>query len=232
MTDYSRAKKLHPNLKVRNAKALIAEIRRAEPSPGFFTHPPARKKNGDPVRPHMLRTDGKLMRSGEKYPIYFDMCQWFRELDSNQKGDDSVCGTVAGFAFVLKNRQDAKRGKRPRVASVPAFTKRAAHSDSGVWGTMVGALEEFLGVDAATATMMSSIYGARRRCVDDSNDDVEPRHAVAMLEHFLETGEVDWNRAMGRKRDGRLTNAEWLKRCEAVRIMEALKEEARGLKAA
>ena len=232
MADYSKAKKLHPNLKVRNAKALIAEIRRAEWSPGSGALPPARTGDGSPLREPIMRMDGSLTVSGGggKYPIYFDMCEWLQTVESNQHDDDSVCGTaacIAGFAYVLTFRQEAIRGI-PHDATIAIFRKwRREMNGHWVYG-MVMILAKFLGVDYATAKRMSSLNDDMgfTTCIDDSDSDVEPRHAVAMLEHFLETGKVDWNRAMGRQADGALTRAEDRRRHRARDALRMRIEEA------
>ena len=233
--DYSKAKKLHPNLKVRNAKALIAEIRRAEPSPGAFTLPPI-KVNGKPALESMLKMDGRLGNTEERYPVYFDMSKWIRAVESNhfwiRADEDSVCGTaacIAGFAHLLGIREMAKKGARPKHATMAGFRSwMCRQSGESTWTRMVNTLAEFLGVDHETADRMSSVS----RLHGDRNADVEPRHAALLLEIFLKTGHVEWGKAMGRNPDGTLTVAERAKRSELHDFVKNRMWEARRLEAA
>ena len=218
--DYSKAKKLHPKLNVRSAKRLIAAIRGSERSPGSFRILPV-KSGGRPATPSMLRTDGSLAKSGGNYPIYFDMDKWMSVVESKRPRDGSgsgACGTaacIAGFAYVLR----AQEGKKPRHATMAGFRSWTSRTRGvAVWSSMVKALADYLGVDAKTAERMASV-SLSARGLDDSNRDVEPRHAVRMLESFLETGEVEWSRAMGRKKDGTLTVAELKKRRTTAKSM-------------
>ena len=228
---YSKAKKLHPNLKVRNAKRLIEAIRKSEPSPDHFTMPPA-ESGGKIVRRFMLRTDGSLTRSGDRLHIYFDMTFWInavrasatpppgiakKELFYEGESHEPVCGTaacIAGFAYILQARDAAKKGTRAKYRTMAAIEKMTRGEDHEKFRIdMLGALENFLGVDQPTALRMSDLT-PQVHGLDESgwghdyNSNVEPRHAARMLEIFLETGFVEWKKAMGRKLDGALTRAE------------------------
>ena len=69
--------------------------------------------------------------------------------------------------------------------------------------TATESMERYIGCSLETVMSMAS---ANVR--GDSNANVRPRHAIAMLEWFLKTGVVSWNRAMGRDRSGSMTRQE------------------------
>ena len=201
--DCSKAKRMHPNLNVDNAKALIEAIGGSEPSPG----------------------DGALPPQRSRHPMFFDMTKWFNLVKSNRP-DDPICGTaacIAGFAYALSLK--AERDGRPGSA---------AHIVQRPVGTMT--LADFLGVEYATAREMASIQhlvSERSHGFDfDVDSDVEPRHAARMLEIFLETGHVEWRRAMGRNPDGSMTEAEENRRRMTGEALRMRIEEGHGEAAA
>ena len=131
--DYSKAKKLHPNLKAGNVRRLIKAIRESEPRPGNYTMPPA-ESGGKPVRMSMMRMDGSLSRTGGKYPIYFGMADWIVPVragavpgrDWQGMNGEAVCGTaacIAGFAYTIRARDAARKGTRLKHATLASFGK-------------------------------------------------------------------------------------------------------------
>ena len=125
--------------------------------------------------------------------------------------NDPACGTaacIAGFAGALT----ARGRMEDDVVHLLDAAVRTGHG----WNYV---LAGFLGVDALTARSMVSVdagWGI-------GNGRVRPRHAVRLLDTFLETGEVDWVKAMGRKRAGGRITSTAAERAMAKRDRAAVK---------
>ena len=205
--DYSKAKKKHPKLKVRNVKRLIAAIResdhlnlaraRAEKSPLKIG------KRGATCADASINMASDIGKS--RVPLVFDMSSWLdpapvaaqwcpRLADSPSFRNDPACGTaacIAGFAATLAPE------------SILRLVEEAIEIGSCFRWEIFFA--EFLGIDTWTAGRMTSVQEVPGGI---HNDQVRPRHAVRLLETFLRTGEVDWCKAMGMKKDGSVTKVE------------------------
>ena len=219
--DYSRAKTLHPNLKVGNVKRLIKAIResdhlvlakaKAEREPLKIGKRRAKCRDAEKIF-----STGDIGKSG--LPLVFSMENWMTaapvDPDSsciNYDLDEPACGTaacIAGFAGALMPE------------SKGFMVKEAIMSPIGEpWIEVLG---EFLGIDYHTAYRMTS---ADTGDAGVYNYHVKPRHAVRLLENFLKTGKVDWMKAMGVKKRGRWNYSST--KIEAA----ALRREARELEA-
>ena len=184
----------------------------------------------------MLRTDGSLSRTGGKYPIYFGHGQLDRPRACGSQSRERI-----GRGWTGKPSAEPPRASRASRTSLGAPGKAVGEGGSGrstrQWPASAhgqirrARLRE---IQSRACSNALAHYPGRRladRADDvrisapsstdfelpagndyDGNCDVEPRHAVRMLERFLKTGEVDWRRAMGRKADGSMTDAEWRKR--------------------
>ena len=180
-TDYTKLRKLHPKAKVGNIKSLIKMI---EDSGYWKTDllnaridPP--KVNGRRVTYSMASRsiNGARAMKKSRVPISFNMSTFGRVARDE---DGHVCGTAAcsaGFAVMLSARAARSKAALDRI-------------DDQSWEST---LADFMGIDAITADDMTAVGGP----CPESNGDVKPRHAVRLLEIFLETGEVDWARALG-----------------------------------
>ena len=205
--DYSKAKKLHPNLKVGNAKRLIAAIRKADSLELAL----AKAKKGPPKIGNQIffMHDVELYSATDmaesRLPLVFHMPTWMDAVAVNPAAwarapdrDMPTCGTtacIAGFAGSLMARG---RGLEDKARAQITFAVCTNHG----WNWV---LAEFLGIDEFTAERMSSAeFGevGERDCMAFRNENVRPRHAARLLEIFLKTGKVDWARAMGMKKVG------------------------------
>ena len=211
--DHSKAKKLHPKLKVRNVKKLIGAIREAdslELARARAAREPLKVGRRNAVcRDAVVRSVEDIGKS--KVPLVFFMATWI-----NPAPVDPVMGIVDP-----ESSRWAKARKEPTCGTAACIAGFAAAlmPDSAVprvnWAIRRGEgwdrlLAEFLGVDDWTAATMTNLGLSDRGC-GAVNREVQPRHAVRLLEIFLETGKVDWLRAMGRKRvprGAKITSAE------------------------
>ena len=201
--DYARAKKLHPKLKVRNVKRLIREIRRSAPvemARARAVREPLKVGRREAVcRDAYIGAADDIGKS--RVPLVFNMTNWMvpEPVERGLMGISlsrvtPTCGTaacIAGFAAALT----PKSGRF-------LVDKALRHCSHRTWERV---LADFIGVDEETADKMTGTDLAHMQVF---NSHVLPRHAVKLLEIFLETGKVDWARAMGRKKDGEVTKAE------------------------
>ena len=208
MADYSRLKARHPNAKVRNIKRLIAEIRKMESYE--LVREKARIK---PLKIGGRKVTGKMAKDSmgsvaslgkSRMPLVFCMGTW---MDSvlRECGEES-CGTaacIAGTAGALAARDFAgSKLENPDLQDdLQLVLERGDDLDQDRmqlhWTSV---LSGFLGVDRVTSERLSSVGVIRGSAWDDWDgcNRVEPRHAVKLLEKFLETGKIDWLHAMGR----------------------------------
>ena len=223
-TDYSKAKKLHPKLKVRNVKRLIAAIRKSEHLDLAMAKA---RKNPLKIRGQIACVSDATFYSAEsmadsRVPLVFHMPTWMdaAAVDPDRamrmpKVDSPVCGTaacIAGFAGDLMARGGALDSEAKRRVE---FAICVNHG----WNTI---LADFLGIDKKTAERMTSATVDGWANPGFGNEDVRPRHAVRLLEIFLETGMVDWLKAMGRSRGGNVTKVEKA----ALRVDEMMLKDA------
>ena len=221
--DYSKAKKLHPKLKVRNVKRLIAAIREADSLQ--LARAKAKREPLMVGNRAALCSDARIERAegigNRKVPLVFCMAAWMHPASTHERhvtrfgeihaysGSEPTCGTaacIAGFAGTLMPK-----------SWLPAVEKAVRSDDCHRWESI---LAEFIGVDERTADEMTSTNLSHAGIY---NHHVQPRHAVRLLENFLETGKVDWFKAMGRSDGlGGSTKAE----------MKALRRDAEALDAA
>ena len=167
-SDYTKLKKRHPKAKVRNIKRLIEAIRKSE-HVSCARNMPEFDEMKIPESKRYSSSDFSV--AGGSIPVAFDHSLWVESMYSR---GGHFCGTaacVAGFAYILQARGGDLPGRRSRGISK--------------------SLAAFIGVNHKTAMRIS------RGPAFSSNDRVWPRHAVALLENFLETGKVDWRHAFG-----------------------------------
>ena len=183
----------YPDFNMANARRLIAALRRAEPADVACERP--MEIGGSPLdRSSIL--DMAASAEGTHpgaAPLAYNQSTWGTIVYHpwGSRVPAHVCGTaacIAGFAWLMR---EADRGRDVSVEGLA--------SSNNEDNEMVCALAEFLGVGESAASRMSiNQCGAFRP---------HPRHAVAMIERFIETGRVDWQRAIGcvrverRKRD-------------------------------
>ena len=226
--DYSKAKKLHPKLKVGNVKRLIAAIRKADSLEMAMAKA---KKSPLKIGNHFVfMHDVELYSATDlaksKVPLVFHMPTWMDPVAANPADwlrrpdrDMPTCGTaacIAGFAGSLMARDRSLDDKARNIIGFAICT------NSG-WTRI---LAEFLGIDEFTAERLSSAEREDRHRMSFRNENVRPRHAARLLEIFLKTGKVDWARAMGMKKVGmefRMTVAE---KAMARKDMKALEDAA------
>ena len=226
---YAAVKKKHPNLKVRNAKKLIEAIRESDPVDLARARA---EKNPLKVNGRIVVCTDTMVESADeirksKFPLVFDMETWLgaAEVPNTEYRfayETASCGTaacIAGFAGALMMRG---RGKKSESDVRLVDRVAGAHGPNRGW---VLVLAEFLGIDPETARAMTT--------TDDSvalggvgDHDVRPRHAVRLLEIFLETGRVDWVNAMGRRRVGDECVATYEEKARARDDLDALRAAA------
>ena len=192
-TERVGAHKHHPNFNLKNARRLIAALQRSVPARIARERP--MEIGGSPVIPvdilHMAvdaeGTDPKGV------PLAYHQASWGSMVKDSLAPSNS-CGTaacIAGFAFLMLK---ADKGAKARVVDLVT-------GSVDVYKGKMDALAEFLGVSLFEARCMSTPH-----CEGVMP---QPRHAVAMLERFVETGEADWHSACGfverrrRRRDWR-----------------------------
>lgn len=224
--DHSKLKKLHPKAKVGNIKRLIKAIRESEHMHAAeakhlpFNECP--KINGREMTVSMTTVESAKKLSSNmnsNVPLVFNMCMWLepafiylRKCKRRKTGHRSQyqsCGTaacIAGFAGALMAKGNPGRNHCKIIDD--------AIGDKNYMSWSI-VLAEFMGIEASIAEKMTSVQDY---VPCDMNHIVRPRHAVKLLEKFLDTGKVDWMHAMGRRRNSRgiLTKAEM-----AMRIREA-----------
>lgn len=205
MTEYAMAMKKHPNLNVRNVKRLIERIRGSMPM---------RLRMASGVKHNVRYFD----LSSERNLLDFNMNRVLLEFDQSGYPFNfrhcGIAGCIAGFACVL-NEED-------RIAGMPKWLKffmgtnitmrKMQKRRKKEYRDEVFAMSRFMGIDIMTSMELFYYCGHSA----DTDRDVQPRHAAKLLERLLETGDVDWNHAMGRKKNGDLTKEE-----ERIRKREA-----------
>ena len=225
MTDYSKLKARFPNAKVGNIKRLIAAIRRSEGSDGAVAlwrawRDDARRDTASGpqrISRHCIDSRGATSRrirakadtnvSGRgSGRVGFSMNGWINIYESDH--ECGTCACIGGFAYLLGDGRDAE--------TPPASIKFDEH------------FADFIGIDYRTIKGWST---AKEICIpsDHRMSDVRPRHAVALLERFLETGVVEWDRAMGiNSRTGDPTNREMRERRREDRKIAAARRRIEG----
>ena len=203
-TERVGAHELHPNFNLKNARRLIAALRNAVPEmvarerPMEINGSPATKGDLLNLRVDIACAEGQ--DPPKRVPVAYAQGTWASALKDRANHMHS-CGTaacIAGFAWLLREKD------RGSEVTVSEFMKAGGTSLRKHPHAMEDVLAEFLGVSIGAAKRMS----AHTR-VFFLHHSPQPRHAVAMLEWFMETGEVDWWRASGfvergrRKRDWR-----------------------------
>ena len=224
--EYATAKKKHPNLKVRNVKRLIKAI--SESDPLDLARVKAAKKPLKVGKRKATCRDADVNSekgmANPRVPLVFFMAAWMSpapvddpddigyvspfRVDWPKMQNEPTCGTaacIAGFAGALS----------PKPARV-RLRKDLRHMGGRCWARL---LAEFLGIGTRTADRMVSVGNMGH--LEFYNRDVQPRHAVAMLENFLETGKVEWKKAMGRNSSGRRTAEELEAMCMDERALSA-----------
>ena len=222
--DYAAAKKRHPKLKVRNVRRLIRAIREADSLD--LARAKAERKPLKIGRRRAVCRDAEIESATDigrsKVPLVFFMGKWMSPAPVDARlavtciSGEPACGTaacIAGFAGAL-----TPESKRSLV-------------DEAIWSitgdNWIFVLAEFLGIDFHTATDMISTGG----CLGDAGVydwNVKPRHAVRLLENFLETGKVDWFKAMGVNRHSAWSHSITKAEMEARRMDEGALDAARA----
>jgi hypothetical protein len=145
----------------------------------------------------------------------FDLSRWLAVDDPEPLGfewaHDAYEGltTRAEIAKLVLTKQDASAGAHTcgTVGCIAGYAAVIALAEDGVGANQLvsDVAEDWLGLDhtrakalftpncyselfEATSTLVRANYVPEYRAV-------KPRHAVAVLEHLLATGEVDWRRA-------------------------------------
>ena len=221
---YAKLKERHPHANVRNIKRLIAVIKESDHwkvgrEKARIKQPKA--NGGDLMWSMAYKASGNVRALGEgNVPLLFDMTNWMQAMTTENMDitpedvdmwNGSVmdveslhsCGTaacIAGFAGALMARS--------RHTGMLEQALRFGHALH--WEAVIS---EFLGIGGTAVRQLVSVG----EC-PDHNCDVMPRHAVRLLETFLETGRVDWAKAMGWKR----YEFEWIltKKEQAARIRD------------
>ena len=200
-TERVGAHALHPNFKLKNARRLITALWRSVPARIARERPLL--VNGSHVDDrdiaHMeIDADGKRP---DRIPLAYDQETWGSAIVFRRDLKHS-CGTaacIAGFAWLLREADtDGGVTMTSFMEAVRARSDIRSDMDPRTCA-MENALAGFLGV---------SIDAARRMSACELNSQIQPRHAVAMLEDFIETGRVDWRRALGRT-EVRRTMRDW-----------------------
>ena len=215
---YAKLKKLHPNAKVRSIKRLIKAIGDSEiwEIEMIKAIQKPKKAGGEIVTRSLanqaIKSAAELGKAG--IPMAFDMTDYMTAPENPfihgvsdaplAKGGFRICPTcgtaacIAGFAGALAARSgtDPRSAEMRRLNGVLRNGQSATDSASSASWTQV--LADFMGIDGDVANKMISV----RHSSPDFNEDVKPRHAVKLLEKFLETGRVDWDHAMGRRKVG------------------------------
>ena len=180
--DCCRAKAKHPDLKPENVRRLIDAIRAAVPR-SLARQKPLFAEGGRPMdRDETMARNAVVDPAGldsESVRVCFSLSHWIDYVGARGFSRHS-CGTAAcisGFAHIML---EGDRGKSVRCGK-----------DLGQENALKS-LAEFVGVERPHALNMAMCR------TEDGNDEVQPRHAVALLERFLDTGEIDWMHAMGR----------------------------------
>ena len=200
--DCAKAKARHPGLKPENVRRLIDAIGASIPR-RLAQQKPLFAEGGRPMdRGETMSRNAVVDPAGlgpESIRVSFSLVHWIEYIGARGFSRHS-CGTAAcisGFAHIML-RGDS--GKSVRCGK-ELGQERALKS-----------LGEFIGVERKHAREMAMCR------TDDGNDAVQPRHAVALLERFLDTGEIEWRRAMGREKDwGRPGKTRLTEREEALR---------------
>ena len=187
--EYAEAMAENPNLNPRNVERLITAISQSDPIEIAQLKPMVR--DGKPVsrKAAMKRNVSMGMADPGRIPLVYDQSEWMGALD-DEYDRGHPCGTIAciaGFAFVM-TEQDAGRDTSAAVM----LKKISRRTPQNISDFMTLIFAKFIGVERHIANLMSSDdYLPFDKC------SAQPRHAVAMLEWFLETGKVDWRRARG-----------------------------------
>ena len=185
-TERVGAHELHPNFNLKNARRLIAALRES-------VHVSIARERPLVINgAHVAKTDLLDRRidvdgsNPDGVPLAYDQDQWADNVPARINWNHS-CGTaacIAGFAYILR---EADRGWAISAGDLLDNGKSNRSAEP-----MVDALREFLGISAHATDRMSLF--------SPGSPAIQPRHAVAMLEHFIVTGRVDWNHALGQDR--------------------------------
>ena len=209
----AKARAKHPGLKPENVRRLIDAIGGSVPR-SMAQQRPLFAEGGRPLdRKETMRRNvaiGADAADSGSIPVCFDLGTWIDYVGSRGFSRHS-CGTAAcisGFAHIML---EGDRGESVRCGD--ELRQQGA----------IKSLMEFVGVKRSVAFAIANCMTA------DRNEAVQPRHAVALLERLLDTGDVDWHRAMGRVKNRLGRGSEMTKRERALRARErALVEEAAG----
>ena len=181
---------LHPDFNLANAHRLIAALRGAA-HVNIACVTPLEIDGSHVTKEDVLDRSVDIEGSDpERIPVAFNHGSWSMHLRDRIDPRYS-CGTaacIAGFAHLLLQ---ADKG---RTLSVRDMSRLSASADKKT--TVVRSLAEFLGTSIAAAERISEMPDML------SGSSVKPRHAVAMLEYFIETGNVEWDHAIGKVEDG------------------------------
>ena len=198
MTKRTGAHELHPKFNLANARRLIAALSNAD-SAEIAREKPLEFNGSFAARGdifHLPVDPGSAERRNPKrVPVAYNQRAWSCMLQTETWASNSTpmtwsnsCGTaacIAGFAWLLR---EADKGE-----GVEAHRFVEELADGIGPDASMDALEEFLGIDRDASSQMSGTLP----CLLLDGHSVQPRHAVAMLERFIETGKVDWVRALG-----------------------------------
>ena len=193
-TERVGAHDLHPNFNLKNAHRLIAALRNAAPMDIARERPleingfPAARRDvlHLPVDP----ASGDRRDQG-RVPVAYNQGAWSCMVLTKSWTPDS-CGTaacIAGFAWLMRESD-----KGEDVSADRFVTELSARA--GGYSCM-DALKDFLGISLHAASLMSDTTPCSLLDSPLDRRSVQPRHAVAMLEGFIEAGRVDWVRALG-----------------------------------
>ena len=189
MTDKtSRLKKTYPKVRVDRLDRLVAALEDMV----WLPHAMA----GDNLPVYEDVDDAR----GEK--PYFDMSSWHEPVSAQTGVWTEYCGTAAcigGMVSALRmgRRKSATPGSHHQcfdvgVAEYLGISNDAAHEIILMYPYR-DPKHVFLDREMELNDAVNTIHGGMAA--------TRPRHAVAMLRHFRETGVVDWPRAVGLRRD-------------------------------
>ena len=204
MADYSKLKSIHPRAKVGNIKRLIAAIRRS-----------GNVQNLDSWI--LMHGNGRMGRFRFKYDTAFSQPRFEYSANLSGRGDDRVGFSMDHWIQTCKLEKGGDCGTWACIAGFAHILDTGGDSTAGI-KSWVSYFAEFTGLlDDDEVTAFSICHPPTMDC------DVRPRHAVRLLEILLETGELDWERAMGTNpRTGRLTREEATMQKREKREMDEL----------
>ena len=217
MADYSKLKARFPKARVGSIKRLAAALRRAESVPSMDEWRFARRgKRG--------RSSGETIMSNSKMKhsfnltgrgadrVGYDPVAWINTIRNGKE-----CGTwacIAGFAHIMRG---------------PGWPSPRSSEEWRV------ALAEFIGMEGKEGRREAFEIQFGGMCSNYRDPEMltipAARHAASLMEHFLKTGEVDWDRALGMNpKTKKLTRRETaLRNAERRRMTEMEREEMRDM---